>query len=835
MLLNDHDLNQINAWSCGSRVSITEQYVHQRFEHQAINTPQAIALDFAGQTLSYQKLNELANQLAHFLIKQGVGSEAVVALHMLRSNEMVISLLAILKAGGAYLPLDPEWPAQRLASMLEDTQACLMLSHTDFAESISGLPVKVFFFNELFIKLASCEIENPDCSRFSDRQLACIYYTSGSTGKPKGAMIEHRSILRLVSPSSDFGIGSTDVMLQLAPLTFDAATFEIWGALLSGAKLVIAPPDKTDFRALAQLLLRHKISILWLTAGLFHGMVDTELDALSGVRVILAGGETLLPTVVQRLLNRLPPEHLLINAYGPTEATTFSCWYKMTSASTVDPAGVPIGRPVAGTYVRILDEHGQYCPVGTPGELYIGGIGLARGYLNQQALSKTCFIPDTFHEDSAARLYKSGDLAAWKPDGTIFFHGRYDHKVKISGIRIEPGEIEAELSRHPDIAQAMVVCREQMPGHKQLIAFWIAAANAKPSSDNIRAFLAKTLPEAMIPRVFIPVDRFVLTPNGKVDRKAMLLLERCEPEAIQKPLTPLENELLIIWREVLGREDFGIEGNFFELGGNSIDAALLTAKINTRLNSQLAISILFDRPDIRSLANLLASAKHELLNKRNANIVHLKPTGHKIPVFFVHGWGGWVGNYFPLVQALETDRPAWGIQVEAINGKYGVLEHEVSVSEMAKHYAAQLLDFYPKGPYHLIGFSAGGWYAHAIARELLKAGAKIGIFVSIDTQATADVDSSMNDISQANKYRDHSDYYIAIHAAYQPEPLALHAYVFSSKDRFEQIERIWNFYARNGITPYHFNCAHLDFLEHPETIKELVCRINQALLQVENS
>ncbi|MGB5136197.1 MAG: amino acid adenylation domain-containing protein, partial [Prochlorococcaceae cyanobacterium] len=460
-VLPEAERELIESWQQGPRIEVPELCVHQLFEQQVERIPEATVLVFEDQKLSYAELNGRANQLAHHLRELGVGPEVIVAVCLERSIEMVVALLGILKAGGAYLPLDPSSPWERQALLLQEAGCRRLLVRSTSATLSGGWQPELrpqHAVGELVCLRPATELDaGSDGERPSEaahrprpipsdgRRLAYLTYTSGSTGVPKGVAVEHRSILRLVDPVNGFRVGPGAVVLQLASLAFDAATFEIWGPLLGGGTLVLAPPGIPAPGELAELRRRQGITTLWLTAGLFHVLVEEELQTLAGTRQVLAGGDVLSPSHVQRLLDAFPAGHELINGYGPTENTTFTCCHRMAAGEAVDPQRLPIGRPIALTEVQVLDRAGNPCPIGVPGELHIGGAGLARGYLNQPELTAEKFIPDPFSSDPSARLYKSGDLASWNPDGTLAFHGRIDQQIKLRGFRIEPGEIEANL------------------------------------------------------------------------------------------------------------------------------------------------------------------------------------------------------------------------------------------------------------------------------------------------------------------------------------------------------------------------------------------------------
>ncbi|MCP9888741.1 amino acid adenylation domain-containing protein [Cyanobium sp. ATX 6A2] len=588
-LLPEAERELIESWQEGPRIEVPEVCVHQLFEQQVERTPEATALVFEDQELSYAELNGRANQLAHHLRELGVGPEVIVGVCLERSVELIVSLLAVLKAGGAYLPLDPEWPDARRQLLLKEAGGQVLINQEGLA--VINAPL-------------------PPAAAASMRPLAYVTYTSGSTGTPKGVAIEHRSILRLVDPVNGFQFGAGSAVLQLAPVAFDAATFEIWGPLLNGGTLVVAPAGKVALPELAELLTAKGITTLWLTAGLFNAMVDSQLAALAGVRQVLAGGDVLSVEHVRRLLGAFPPGHELINGYGPTENTTFTSCKSLGAGELLEePWGVPLGRPIAMTAVQVLDDFGHPCPIGVPGELHIGGAGLARGYLNQPELTAEKFIPDPFSSDPTARLYKSGDLASWNPDGTLAFHGRMDEQIKLRGFRIEPGEIEANLLAHPGVSQAVVVMRQDDPSNPRLIGYWVGKAAAQVSGEELRSFLAERLPEYMVPAALFELKSLPLTSNGKLDRKALP-----EPsfagdlERRVEPTTELERMLHEIWTEVLGHGEFGITDNFFAVGGHSLLTMQLKEIVDAALGVQVPVARYFSFPTINAFSEFLQKA-----------------------------------------------------------------------------------------------------------------------------------------------------------------------------------------------------------------------------------
>jgi len=485
--------------------------IHQLFEVQVARTPDATAVTFENQQLTYSELNARANQLAHYLSKVGVGPEVLVGICVERSLEMVIGLLGILKAGGAYVPLTPSYPKERLAFMLEDAQVSVLLTHEHLLNSLPEHKAKVVCLNSDLENIAHENVENPN-SMTTPENLAYVIYTSGSTGKPKGISVPHQAVNRLVCNTNYVQLQSSDRIAQASNCSFDAATFEIWGALLHGARLIGFTKDIVlSPQAFATQIREQKISVLFLTTALFNQLASEVPWAFNSVKHLLFGGEAVDPKWVKEVLKNGPPKRLL-HVYGPTESTTFTSWYLVQEAPE-NATTIPIGRPISNTQIYLLDSPLNPVPVGVPGELCIGGGGLARDYLNRPELTAEKFIPNPFSDEPDARLYKTGDLARYLPDGNIEFLGRLDYQVKLRGFRIELGEIEAVLSQHLAVRDIVVLAREDEPGNKRLVAYVVPTQNQKPTIDELRRFLSEKLPGYMVPSAFVLLSNLPLTPS----------------------------------------------------------------------------------------------------------------------------------------------------------------------------------------------------------------------------------------------------------------------------------------------------------------------------------
>ncbi len=514
-----------NGRSDGIQSQRTYDCVHRIFEQQATRSPDRIALVSGNLMLTYQQLNQKANHVAHQLLALGVERETLVGISIPRSTEQIINILGILKAGCAYLPLDPEYPRDRLKAIIDDANVKFLLTTSSLVERFSKNCLKTICADSE--PNEQMNSENPVTETKADN-LAYIMFTSGSTGRPKGVMIEHRSIVRLVKEVDYADFSSENVFLQFAPITFDASTFEIWGALLNGGRLVIMPEERASLVDLGNAIREYGVTTLWLTAGLFHLMVDERINDLKPLRQLVAGGDVLSVTHVQKVLNHLSCD--LINGYGPTENTTFTCCYKVPRNVHIGRS-IPIGKPIGHTQVYILNESLNPVTPGEAGELYIGGDGLARGYINRDDLTAERFVSNPFSDSAFSRLYRSGDMARFLPDGNVEFLGRADSQVKIRGFRVELEEIEFALTQQTGVREAVAVGREISGADKQLVAFVVLDLNDPPLICELRKHLEGTLPDYMIPSFVIQIDVIPLTPNGKVDRAALISKNRLRTES----------------------------------------------------------------------------------------------------------------------------------------------------------------------------------------------------------------------------------------------------------------------------------------------------------------
>jgi amino acid adenylation domain-containing protein len=580
--------------------------LHEAFEQQVARTPAAIAIRFRDQVLSYQELNDRADDLARDLAALGAGPGTLTAVCLERSIEMVVALYAILKAGSAYVPIDPEYPQERILFMLRDTQAPILLTQRSLATGLAETGAHVVRLDEAREPVSRSGAGRRAPSATLD-DLAYVIYTSGSTGQPKGAMVTHRAISNRIFWMQDaYGLTSADRVLQKTPFSFDVSVWEFFWPLLFGAELVIAEPGgHRDSGYLTQVITDHGITTMHFVPSMLQLFLeDPRASACTSLKRVMCSGEALPKAVQDRFFGRLGAE--LHNLYGPTEAAVD------VTAWACDPESdlpfVPIGKPVANTQIHILDEDMRPVPIGTAGELYIGGVQVGRGYLNRPELTAERFVHDPFSDEPGARLYRTGDLARYMPDGNIEFLGRTDFQVKIRGFRVELGEIEAALEAIPGVRQALVVARERSSGDLELVAYVSAGADDGPTAEDIRGRLLARLPAYMVPTTFVAIERFPLSPNGKVDRKALPEPPVARPEVgmpYAPPRSGLERMLADKWKRILGVDPVGVHDRFFELGGTSLQAARFVNELQTELGEQIFVVTLFAAPSIAEYAALL--------------------------------------------------------------------------------------------------------------------------------------------------------------------------------------------------------------------------------------
>ena len=714
--------------------------VHEWFEAQVERTPNAVAVVFQDERMSYEELNRRANQVAHHLRMLGVGPEVIVGICAERSLEMVVGLLGILKSGGAYLPLDPAYPKERLALMLEETCAPILLTQERLRASLPECVACVRCLDMDWGSIAQESEENPIGLTMAEN-LAYVVYTSGSTGQPKGVLVEHRSLVNYAEAASiEFDIEPGDRVLQFASISWDTCAEEIFPCLTRGATLVL----RTDSMAssIAAFLTKCRewgLTVLDLPSAYWHeltAMLCAEaLPFPPSVRLVITGGERVLPERLVEWYGHVDGAVRIMNAYGLSEATAISTVYECSEVMETDAPlrEVPIGRPIRNVRTYVLDPSLQPVPVGGAGELYVGGEGLARGYLNRPDLTAERFIPDPFSDRPGERIYRTGDLARYLPDGNLEFLGRIDDQVKIRGFRIELREVEAALGQHPAVRQAVVVVREDEPGDKRLVAYVIPNGGAAPNLSDLRGFLKRALPDYMVPSAFVLIKSLPLTPNGKVDRRELPAPDALRPVlegTFTGPRDKVERWLTGIWEEILGIHPIGVRDNFFDLGGHSLLAARLFARIEKVFAQSLPMSTLFHAPTIEQLAGVLRGEK-EKDSSSWTSLMPIQPGGSQPPFFCVHGGHGRTLTFGTLSRHLGPDQPFYAFQARGIDGEQSP---HTRIEDYAAEYVMDMQAIQPEGPYFLGGFCSGGTIAFEMAQQLRAQGHEVAMLALLDAR-----------------------------------------------------------------------------------------------------
>ncbi|HEY2491713.1 MAG TPA: non-ribosomal peptide synthase/polyketide synthase [Paenibacillus sp.] len=707
----------LEAWNDTQMDYLQASLIHELIEEQSICSPKSIAIVFDDVELTYQELNERANQLAHWLQKRGVGPECLVGICVERSLDMVIGLLGIMKAGGAYVPLDPTYPKQRIQYMLHDAGIEVMIAQKAVRNILpEGINIVCLDRDRGQI---SQESKDAPTNRAIPENLAYVIYTSGSTGNPKGVMLEHGSLLNFMhAMNQHFTLTADDVWFAATSISFDISILEIFFPLISGASVVLASREQVlNGGELASLVQRSHTTYMQATPMMWRTLLDSGYQPADHL-TMLVGGE-MLPLALAQDLTKSGGK--LFNMFGPTESTIWSTMWQVNPDRPV-----LIGRPICNTEVYILDHRFQPVPIGVAGELYIGGAGLARGYLNRLELTAERFVENPFRNHINDRLYRTGDLAKYLPDGNLEYIGRIDSQVKIRGFRIELGEIEVVLSQHPDVKQAIVLAGENELGHKQLIAYVTGVGDAKVLRNHVK----QHLPSYMVPAIFVEVDVMPLTPNNKIDRKALSTSNMKVNTADVRPMNPRDNiefELINIWKELLSVENITIKNDFFELGGHSLLAIKLLSQIKNKWSINIQAISLFQNSTIENLAVLIR--EKDVPQNKSEIVIKLTGTTDN-PFFCVHPAGGNIYCYTQLARMLDGKCSFYGLQSPFLEEQF---IKEVNLEEIVELYLKEIIKIQPIGPYRLGGWSLGGAIAYEMARKLIGRGETVSLLVLMDT------------------------------------------------------------------------------------------------------
>ncbi len=736
-LLTDLERQQLLVEWNQTQVDYPHKCIHQLFETQVELTPTNVAVVFEGQQLTYQELNNRSNQVANYLRKLGVAPDVPVGICVERSMAMVVGLLGILKAGGAYVPLDPTYPPDRLSYMLENSQVRVILSSQQLIASLPKSTAQVVYLDTDWSKIDRENADNLN-SEVRLENLGYTIYTSGSTGLPKGVAMTQRALCNLIA----WQIAQPTAMpraktLQFTPISFDVSFQEIFATWCTGGTLVLVADEiRRDPFTLLNLLDRAAIERLFLPFVALQQLAEVAVNQNlfpQQLREVITAGEQLQITPAIRKFFGILANCTLHNHYGPSESHVVTA-FTLTSPVENWSALPPIGRPISNTQIYVLDSQMQPVPIGITGELYIGGDCLAREYFQRPELTAEKFISNPFaiasERTDLSRLYKTGDLVRYLPDGNIDYLGRIDNQVKIRGFRIELGEIETLLSEHPAILQTTAIVREDLPGNKRLVAYCVTDATAQ--IDELRSFIAQKVPSHMIPATFVLLPALPMTPSGKVDRRALPVPDDTRQESaatFAAPQDEIEIELTTLWQQVLGVESIGIKDNFFDLGGHSLLAVRLMGKIERMWHQKMPLATFIAAPTIEQFSIVLRQ------KQRSANwssLVPIESRGSRTPLFCTHPIGGNILEYYPLAYVLGPEQPIYGLQSRGLDGVQAPL---TQIEAMAANYITEIRTVQPNGPYLLLGYSFGGLVAFEIACQLESQGEKINLLVLLDNES----------------------------------------------------------------------------------------------------
>jgi amino acid adenylation domain-containing protein len=740
-LLRDSERKLIvESWNETARPYPSDRAVHQVFEEQAESTPNAVAVSFEGEVLTYRELNEQANQVARRLQSLGVRHGDLVGLCMARGSDLIVATVGILKAGAAYVPLSTTDPSERLTFMLHDTKVSVVIAQRQVFQELQHQVAHVVRVDSDRDSIRRLDRSNLDVL-VSGEDRAYVMYTSGSTGQPKGVVVPHRAVNRLVCNTNFIDLGPSDRVAQVSNVTFDAVTLEIWGALLNGARLDIIPQEvMLSPLEFSKRLREDRITTIWMTTALFNQYVQEMPDAFGTLKHLLFGGEMADARRVRQLLSTNPPERLL-NGYGPTESTTFATWHLVEEVPD-DATTVPIGKPIANTTVYVLDRNMQPVPIGLPGEIYIGGDGLALEYWDRPELTQEKFVSNPFSADPDAKLYKTGDQARYMQGGVIEFLQRNDDQIKIRGFRVEPGEIENALNQHPAIHECVVLAHsynEQAEGGakgtiERLVAYVVPKQTPSPDTSDLRLFLRELVPDYMVPSAFVPLDELPVNSNGKVDRQALMAPDPKQfkrGSAFIEPSEEVHWQLRDLWVGALNMQHMKIslDDNFFELGGHSLLAVSLLARVNQFFGKNLTVTTLFEAPTILELSEVI---KEQGWQPTTSSVIPIQPHGSLPTFFFI---GGSLAMCYRLASVLGKEQPIYVVRRGRLN--FDRLAGDQlpfpQLKEFARQFVRDIEEIQPQGPCSVAGHSFDGTVAMEIAQLLKEKGHQVPLLALLDT------------------------------------------------------------------------------------------------------
>lgn len=702
------------------------------FEEQVAKTPDGIALRQHDKTLTYTELNEKANQLAHFLIEHGVQCTDNIGIIATRGFNMIIGMFGIMKAGGAYVPIDPEYPIDRQEYILQNSAAIKVIADGDY-------PLQDLVPPDQFIKINTLDLSgysnaNPGLE-IDSTQLGYTIYTSGSTGRPKGVMIEHHSAVNLcLWVNKEYNVGPDDRLLFITSMCFDLSVYDIFGMLAAGGSVVIVEQQELmDVPKLKDMMLNYGITF-WDSVPTTMDYLVRELESRDNdyvqetLRVVFMSGDW-IPVNLPARIKKYFPQTKVISLGGATEGTVWSNFFPVNEVGK-DWNSIPYGRPLANNFFYILNDQLQPQPVGIPGELYIGGVGVARGYANDEAKTSYSFVKDPFSDKAGGRMYRTGDLGRMLPSINMEFIGRKDNQVKIRGYRIELGEIESVLAQCDVVRQAVVLAKDDKDKKKRLVSYVVGKGDY--SRDKVIDFLKAKLPDYMVPTLWMELDELPLTSNSKIDRKSLPDFDAEEQlkDNYAAPRTETEKAVAEIWQAVLKLQRVGIDDNFFDIGGHSLLAVQIMTRIEKKLRKKHPIAVLFQYPTVAQLSSFIE--KEDTKNIKWRTIVPIKPTGSKMPLYIVHGAGLNVLNFHDLASMADSEQPIFGIQGIGVDGEEAVFKN---IEDIASFYTNELVKHNPTGPYAIAGYSIGGFLAVEMARKIQEMGKEVKMLIIFDTDA----------------------------------------------------------------------------------------------------
>ncbi|WP_372368075.1 amino acid adenylation domain-containing protein [Candidatus Uabimicrobium sp. HlEnr_7] len=715
--------------------------VHTIFERQAQQTPQQIALESDNKTLTYQELDKKTNQIAHYLKTLGIKKQDIVGVFIERNIDMILSFLAILKLGAVCLPLDPNYPKERLDFMIQDTKTNFIITNNKI-EHITTIDLQN-------IELAQYSTESL-VEKCQALDLAFIMYTSGSTGTPKGIGIVHRGIVRLVKNTNYMNITTKHRVAQLSSPCFDAATFEIWTALLNGASLVIvAKKDILIAERLHEIFSKHRVNVTLVTTALFNQLASQQSDMFNQLDYVFFGGEAVNVHWVREVLKN-PPKNL-VHLYGPTENTVVSTSYNIRSVSQ-DAKTVPIGKAIAYSKAYVYNENLDLVNQGEIGELCVAGDGLAREYLNRPEITQKAFVQ---HPETGERLYKTGDLVRVIEDGNIEFVGRKDHQVKIRGFRIEMGEIENQLFTMPGISKAVVLVEESELGHKKLVSYIESKPEIEITKTQIRKYLQEQLPYYMIPANFIIMKQFPINANGKIDRQALIVKASVQEKTSDYTLfsNETQGQVMTIWQKLLSLQEIQLDDNFFEIGGNSLLATQMLFEIKNNFGCDIALDSLYENPTIKNIYSLVEKSS----SSNEPYLVKLKSGSSKKALFFIPDLAGDTASYIEIVKNLDSEQTAYSFRPPGLHDEKSPL---LSIKKMATFYIDIMTRIQPEGPYMLCGLSMAGALAYEAAQQLSQQGKTVSLLALLDADSGLSIKVLGNSLRMFKSLWHNSMYYL---------------------------------------------------------------------------